>query len=515
MDENYLDNLLNEISLDKDLDHKIEDELDGQILKEKQMSQKTMSEEEVFNMDLEQDAGQIKEASDLHFSEEQIDELDQLDHLADMDIGDVDFSDIDFEDVDITKLNDVPESNLDDILKEFEGDLEIDDFYDKEDKESRQSVNEDVSEKETKQMTEMFSEGSADEYHDNLNEDTFNADQFLDNLLGSSDGEAVKNESGKVDSDNGSDSLDDLISSFDMGDGMMSDGIKSAEGNDQLSNTADTDKVKETGGLSDKEQMTGKKSNPFMQILFGDPDEDDELSEEELKEIEAKKEAKKAKKEADKEAKKEKAEAAKAKKAAKAQQNNEKKKLRAEQRKQEAEKDKEPEKKLNTFAVLFIFSLFLGGVLFLYIGVNNVNYVQAIEKAANYFSSHKYRKAYDEIVGIDVKEKDKELKDRIYTVMYVERLYESYENNLQLKREEKALDALLRGIDKYYEHYDEAGELGITKDMDDSFAKIQETLSKRYGISVEQAVELNKMENDQYVQVVKGYTQNIVNTDEQ
>ena len=31
MDENYLDNLLNELSLDKEIDHNVEDELDNQL----------------------------------------------------------------------------------------------------------------------------------------------------------------------------------------------------------------------------------------------------------------------------------------------------------------------------------------------------------------------------------------------------------------------------------------------------------------------------------------------------
>ena len=99
--------------------------------------------------------------------------------------------------------------------------------------------------------------------------------------------------------------------------------------------------------------------------------------------------------------------------------------------------------------------------------------------------------------------------------MYVERLYEAYENNIELGREEKALDSLLRGIDKYYEHYEEAAELGITSDLDYSFSQVQTALLQRYGISVEQAVELNKLDNYQYVQAIKGYIANVsdVNTD--
>lgn len=61
-----------------------------------------------------------------------------------------------------------------------------------------------------------------------------------------------------------------------------------------------------------------------------------------------------------------------------------------------------------------------------------------IKKAANYFERQRYRLAYDEVSGVEVKEKDQDLKDRIYTVMYVERLYESYENNMKLGRADKA-----------------------------------------------------------------------------
>ena len=134
-----------------------------------------------------------------------------------------------------------------------------------------------------------------------------------------------------------------------------------------------------------------------------------------------------------------------------------------------------------------------------------------IERAANYFANQKYRKAFDEIVGVEVKEKDEELKDRIYTVMYVERLYESYLNNEELNRPEKALDSLLRGVDKYYEHYEEAEQLGVTSDLDYSFNQIKTMLNEKYGITVEQAVEINAMENYDYVQFI----QSVVNQQEE
>ena len=107
MDENYLDNLLNEISLDKEIDHNVEDELDHQLHKEKVKRQEaaSVSRDDMFDMDLEQDASSDNLDTDVHFTEDQMNELDNLDNLADLDIGDLDFSDIDFDDLDVTKLD--------------------------------------------------------------------------------------------------------------------------------------------------------------------------------------------------------------------------------------------------------------------------------------------------------------------------------------------------------------------------------------------------------------------------
>ena len=121
-----------------------------------------------------------------------------------------------------------------------------------------------------------------------------------------------------------------------------------------------------------------------------------------------------------------------------------------------------------------------------------------IKKAANYFERQRYRLAYDEVSGVEVKEKDQDLKDRIYTVMYVERLYESYQNNMELGRPDKALDALLRGIEKYDEHYNEAVELDIVKDIDSCREKILNALWNTYGITEDTAYQILAMDGQQY-----------------
>ncbi|MBQ9984412.1 MAG: hypothetical protein IJP29_07465 [Lachnospiraceae bacterium] len=590
MDENYLDSLLNEVSLDKEIDHKIEDELDNQIRREKRQfqEQQLISDEELFNMDLELDAIDLHSEQDVQFSEEQMDELDQLDHLADLDIGDLDFSDIDFNDLDVTKLDDIETDDLDDLLKDFEGDLDIGNLFDSE----NTPIEEEVSAKQQDTApleddfdtsAEMIPEQKAD-----LNEDSFDADSFLDSLLedselpseelpsqptsdnvdakiddmpemSQSDDKETRQETedssddtldllsaleefgefGNLDSadsvsdtslqDGGntesdselslsdSDDLDDLLSLLDLDD--LSDGTSGAnvaqtDGFANVQSNEDLNVLSDTLSLDDIEELPTDKSSKkkgFMELLFGEPDEDDELSEEELAEIEAKKEAKKAKKQAAKAAKEEKAKTAKEEKNAKnkikqkeAQDKRILKAQRKAQLKAEELAEAANEKKLNKPMVLFIFTLFLGGTFLFYLASNNFNYSQAIEKATNYFANQKYRKAYDEIVGVEVKEKDEDLKDRIYTVMYVERLYESYLNNIQLGRYEKALDSLLRGVAKYEEHYEEAEELGITSDLDYSFNQIKRVLNDQFGITLEQAQQVNALEDYEYVQFIQG-----------
>mgnify|MGYP001036085754 CR=1 FL=1 len=165
----------------------------------------------------------------------------------------------------------------------------------------------------------------------------------------------------------------------------------------------------------------------------------------------------------------------------------------------EAEKD---QKKVSTPTVIVVFVLFFALAAGVVLGTNQFNYSQVIKKAANYFERHRYRLAYDEVSGVEVKEKDQDLKDRIYTVMYVERLYESYENNMKLGRADKALDALLRGIQKYDEHYDEAVELDIVKDIDSCRDKIINALWNTYGITEETAYQILAMEGQEYTKTL-------------
>ena len=309
--------------------------------------------------------------------------------------------------------------------------------------------------------------------------------------------------------------LDDLFSALGIDDDNSSDEDDYTTNQDQLDSMLDstTQLDFEHGDIDDIEDIgekgakksKGKRENggkkSLSVILFGEPDEEDEEEERRLQAKKAEKEEKKSEKQVIKAEKKTKSNEKKALKKKQSQdKKNEKEKKKKERLAElnaelEAEKD---EKKLSTPAVVIVFVIFIALGALVVIGTNKFNYSQVIKKATDYFDRQRYRLAYDEVSGVDVKEKDQELKDRIYTVMYVERLYESYENNLSLNCPDKALDALLRGLEKHDVHYAEAVELGIAEDIDGCKAKIVTALWDTYGISEEEAYGIIALKGQEY-----------------
>lgn len=281
----------------------------------------------------------------------------------------------------------------------------------------------------------------------------------------------------------------------------------------------------ENGELDDIEDRSGstksknkKAKRSFSEILFGEPDEDDEEEERLLAERKAQKEIKKAEnaekkaaKKAEKDAKKKdtlavKDKANRDKAQAKAKLKAEKKAKREAEYLAELEEDKDS-KPMTTKGIIFVFAAFALLALFVIFGTKSFDYNMVIKKATDYFGRQKYSMAYDEIAGVEVKSKDEELKDRIYTVMYVDRLYESYENNMTLGRTDKALDALIRGLEKYDEHYEEAVELDIAGDIDTCKQKIIAALNETFSMTEEDAYAVMEMDGQDYNIALANYAE--------
>lgn len=504
MDENYLDDLLGELS-----------GKNGQ--------------QNSFDKSMSEDSG-----IDIDFSDVEDISLDELDALDDIDLSSLELDDIDFDDVDVTKLSSEKtavsnnsgdtdfdmESLIAETAEEQEapGSSPEEDIFMESEAEAQDVQFENMSEPESEPEAmgeqalsfndEVFSEAETEQ---RMDEEMFGMSMDEMDAFGEdtgSDMSAGMDVPGDVENMN----LDDLFSALGIDDDNSSDEEDYTTNQDQLDSMLDSateldfehsdiDDIEEIGekGAKKSKGVGGKKS--LSVILFGEPDEDDEEEERRFQAKKAEKEEKKSEKKVLRDEKKAK--------------NNEKKALKnkqAQDKKKEKEKKKKEklaelneeleaeknEKKLSTPAVVIVFTIFIALGVLIVLGSNVFNYSQVIKKAADYYERQRYRLAYDEVSGVDVKEDDQELKDRIYTVMYVERLYESYENNLALNRPDKALDALLRGLEKHDVHYAEAVELGITEDIDGCKAKIVTALWDNYGISEEEAYSIIALKGQEY-----------------
>ncbi|MCR5215898.1 MAG: hypothetical protein K6C69_03085 [Lachnospiraceae bacterium] len=149
---------------------------------------------------------------------------------------------------------------------------------------------------------------------------------------------------------------------------------------------------------------------------------------------------------------------------------------------------------------LFVIVLIVGStVAYLFFTTVSFGYTRTMNSATYYMVDKNYNKAWDWIAGVEPKnEADKELKERITCIMYVQHKYNAYGRYSDLHMDYEALSALITGIDEYERHYEEATLLGVSADLDAIRIKILDVLSVKYGISDEMAHTFAGLYNSDY-----------------
>ena len=220
-----------------------------------------------------------------------------------------------------------------------------------------------------------------------------------------------------------------------------------------------------------------------------------ELAEQKKAEKEQAKEAKKAEKEAKKAAKAEEKAAKKAEKEAK-------KAERRAQQEEEAEAEKyEVTGKLNKVGVAIIAILTVTFLVVEIVGTN-IHYSSSKKQAMKYFEMGKYEQAYQEVLGTKVKEKDPDTYNKIRTVMQVQRALDSYQNYDAMNYYPDALNALIRGLQRYDANLETAKQLEIEDEVDGCKEQIVSLLQSEYGVSESQARELLSLDKAEYTSKV-------------
>ncbi len=139
-------------------------------------------------------------------------------------------------------------------------------------------------------------------------------------------------------------------------------------------------------------------------------------------------------------------------------------------------------------AIVFIFFAMIAVVILF--GTDIFSYSLSIQNAASEFERDEYTRAYDEIYGLDVKDEDIVLYDRIMTVMYVQKHLNSYYNYYEMKDYPNALHSLLKGLQRYEKYIDLAVELEIDADLDSVRNSILTEISASFSMSEQEAMSI-------------------------
>lgn len=268
----------------------------------------------------------------------------------------------------------------------------------------------------------------------------------------------------------------------------------------------------ENGELIEENQQKGKKS--FFSSIFqkkndsdskkekaakaAEPDEDEieELEEQQRREQREKKRQERKEKKKEKKLKKEK----------------KPKKPPKPAKPKKPKKEKVPPKpselvKFSSVGVVIMVIIIAFISVFAYVGINRYSYNNGIAQAEENLILHNYNKAYDSIKGIHpLTEEDKLLSRQITVIMYVQKQYNSYGNYKKLGMEYEALDALIKGVGKYYDFLDEGRELGVDGDLTAVKDMIVTVLEEHYGISENLAETYARIEDViQYYYIISSY----------
>ncbi len=166
-------------------------------------------------------------------------------------------------------------------------------------------------------------------------------------------------------------------------------------------------------------------------------------------------------------------------------------------------KPKEPPKPGDILKIkplsLVMLVLFVAGVVVLISVLNSALYYNTnSSQAKTYYNNGEYDKAYSKLNGMKLNSNDKTLYEQASTIMYVKRQYDSYKNYMSLNMKTEALDALIKGIDRYNTFRSTAQELGIDDKFKAEYQNIIDALQNTFKISEAQGISLADMSNSDF-----------------
>ncbi|MCI8991578.1 MAG: hypothetical protein HFG80_02445 [Eubacterium sp.] len=161
-------------------------------------------------------------------------------------------------------------------------------------------------------------------------------------------------------------------------------------------------------------------------------------------------------------------------------------------------KEKKPKEKMPPVPKgPLIVSLVLGASIFVLIFMfTNLQGNTRIEKdAENYFSKGDYTLAYETIEGYTITDKNQELYDKIRLMAFISQQRDAFYYFEQVGMHENALDALVRGVQRYEKYVDEAASYGLEPQYSEIRQEIEQRLKDTFLMSVDDAKNLYSIQD--------------------
>ena len=247
-----------------------------------------------------------------------------------------------------------------------------------------------------------------------------------------------------------------------------------------------------------REDLTPEQIEERKRIALEKFEEDEQRAADEAAKVKLNKEEKAKRKEEEAEQKKVEAEQLARKKREAKQEKEEQKRIRKDKKEQarrallaEIEAN---EGKINKFGASIIIVMFAVVLCFIVIGTGYYNYKLSIEKAQFDFGLQRYDDAYNDVYGLDIKEEDMELYDKIMTVQYVNVQLLSYMRYNSLDMDAEALDSLIKGLRRYEKFIQYGAEIGVVEDLEYLKKQILQQLDEVFDVDESTAYAMLELE---------------------
>ena len=162
-------------------------------------------------------------------------------------------------------------------------------------------------------------------------------------------------------------------------------------------------------------------------------------------------------------------------------------------------------------SVIMIYLMGISFLVFVLLATKVSGYQLAKNQAKELYEEENYVEAYSVIAGIDLKQADSPLREKIVLLAGLQEEYSAYTTFFKVKKYEQALDALVRGIGRYQDGLKAATNLDVIGEYGIEYAKLQEALSLNYKITDEEAIRLYQIKKRnlysvELLQIVNGLT---------